>query len=99
MYMSESIKLVVGGLEQCFLCAGPSRSKESDINSRSANYARIYNVLQIKFLPRIQGRFQVMAHNIPIDTVYLETHRDTAVVDDEKISNTKQFISDFMSFE
>ncbi|HUT19204.1 MAG TPA: hypothetical protein VM366_08590 [Anaerolineae bacterium] len=56
-----------------------------------AIYARVYEVQQMADLDWLETRFDVMSHHIKVDKIYLETHRDTIVADEETIGRVRRF--------
>lgn len=50
-----------------------------------AIYAHMVEVQQMADLDWLRLRFEVMSRHIKVSKVYLETHRDTIVADEEKI--------------
>ncbi|OGC09558.1 hypothetical protein A2V82_06930, partial [candidate division KSB1 bacterium RBG_16_48_16] len=75
------------------LLVQPSHSSESYQNFHAAIYARVYEVQQMKDLNWLKERFEVMSRYIKVDKVYLETHRDMVVADEETITGAKQFFA------
>jgi hypothetical protein len=63
-------------------------------NFAVAIYARVYEVLKMADLDWLKARFDVMHRHIKVDKVYLETHRDTIVADEETIGRVRQFYED-----
>ena len=63
-------------------------------NFEVAVYARVYEVRQMADLDWLRERFDVMQQHLHIDKIYLETHRDTLLADDETLSAVKQFFAD-----
>jgi hypothetical protein len=60
-------------------------------NFTCAIYARVYEVIEMGDLDWLKARFDVMQRWIKVDKVYLETHRDTLVVDEDTLLRVKQF--------
>ncbi|MBL7199797.1 MAG: hypothetical protein ISS56_06580 [Anaerolineae bacterium] len=63
-------------------------------NFAVAIYARVYEVQQMADLEWLKTRFEVMSRHIKLDKVYLETHRDTIVADEETIGRARQFFEE-----
>ena len=67
---------------------------EHSRNFNVAIYARVYEVQQMADLEWLRTRFDVMNRHIKVDKVYLETHRDTIVADEETIAGARQFFEE-----
>lgn len=63
-------------------------------NFSVAIYARVYEVLQMRDLEWLRERFEVMSRFIRINKVYLETHRDWIVVDEDTLLKARQFFAE-----
>lgn len=59
-----------------------------------AIYARVYEVRQMADLAWLQERFDVMQRHVKVDKVYLETHRDTLLADEETLRNARRFFAE-----
>ena len=60
----------------------------------AAIYARAYEVREMADLDWLRERFDVMSQHIKVGKVYLETHRDTLLVDEETLRHAKQFFAE-----
>ena len=63
-------------------------------NFEVAVYARVYEVRQMADLDWLRERFDVMQRHVAIDKIYLETHRDTILADDETLRRVKRFFEE-----
>jgi hypothetical protein len=72
----------------------PAEAQESYANFDVAVYSRVYETIQMGDLDWLEQRFDLMQRHVKIDKVYLETHRDTIVVDEEILLRVKDFFSD-----
>lgn len=73
------------------LFAFSSEPPEGYKNFDLAIYARVYEVRQMADLDWLRERFDVMSRHIKIDKIYLETHRDTILADEETLEKVRQF--------
>ncbi len=76
------------------LLASSSAFAQGYQNFDVAIYARVYEVRQMADLDWLRERFDVMARHIKVDKIYLETHRDTILADDETLNKAKQFFAE-----
>ena len=60
-------------------------------NFTAAIYARVYEVQQMNDLNWLQERFDVISRHIKVSKVYLETHRDMLVADENTLLQAKLF--------
>ncbi len=67
---------------------------ESHDHFNVAIYARVYEVIQMGDLDWLEEHFEVMDQHLKVDKIYLETHRDTILADDETLNKVKQFFAD-----
>lgn len=63
-------------------------------NFAVAIYARVYEVIQMNDLDWLKQRFEVMNRFIKVNKVYLETHRDMRVAEEETLLKAKQYFAD-----
>ena len=63
--------------------ARPSEAQVSYDNFDVAIYSRVYETIQMGDLDWLEPRFDLMQRHVRIGKVYLETHRDTIVVDED----------------
>ena len=56
-----------------------------------AVYCRVYEVRQMKDPAYLENTWAAISKHVKIDKVYLETHRDTIVVDQETLDRAKRF--------
>lgn len=69
--------------------SSPSRYQ----NFTVAIYARVYEVLKMSDLDWLDQRFSVMNRSIKVNKIYLETHRDMVVVDEETLLKAKEYFA------
>jgi hypothetical protein len=60
-------------------------------NFAVAVYCRVYEVRQMKDPAYLEATWAAISPHLEIDKVYLETHRDTVVVDQETLDAAKKF--------
>jgi hypothetical protein len=60
-------------------------------NFKVAIYARVYEVKEMKDLEALEKKFDMMQRFIKPDKIYLETHRDMVVADEETVAKAKRF--------
>ena len=63
-------------------------------NFNCAIYARVYEVIEMGDLDWLASRFEAMERFIKIGKIYLETHRDRVVVEEDILLRVKQFFHD-----
>jgi hypothetical protein len=54
-------------------------------------YARAYEVKEMKDLKRLDSIWTEISSQLKVDKIYLETHRDKVIVDDETIEKAKKY--------
>ncbi len=74
--------------------ARTTEAQESYANFNVAIYSRVYETIQMGDLDWLAERFDLMQRHVKIDKVYLETHRDTIVVDEEILLRVKEFFAE-----
>ncbi|MDZ7371145.1 MAG: hypothetical protein ONB12_08245 [candidate division KSB1 bacterium] len=62
-------------------------------NFKAAVYARAYEVREMGDLTKLAERFDLMQKHVKISKIYLETHRDMIVVDQETLDKAKAFFA------
>jgi hypothetical protein len=67
--------------------AGGSNYKNFDV----AVYCRVYEVRQMKNPAYLENAWAAISKHVKIDKIYLETHRDAIVVDQETLDKAKSF--------
>ncbi|MBN2413094.1 hypothetical protein JXQ31_15515 [candidate division KSB1 bacterium] len=60
-------------------------------NFKVAVYSRAYETKEMKVLNWLEPRWEKIAQQVNVDKIYLETHRDMLIVDEETISRAKKF--------
>jgi hypothetical protein len=56
-----------------------------------AVYSRVYETRQMKDPAWLESHWEAISKNMKVDKIYLETHRDTVVVDQETLDQAKKF--------
>ena len=59
-----------------------------------ALYARVYETQQMKDPAWLESRWEAVSKHMKVDKIYLETHRDTVVVDQATLDQAKKFFLD-----
>ncbi len=67
--------------------AGGANYKNFDV----ALYSRVYETQQMKDPAWLESRWAAVSKNMKVDKIYLETHRDTVIVDQATLDQAKQF--------
>jgi hypothetical protein len=69
------------------LSAGGNNYKNFDV----ALYARVYEVQKMKDPAWLESRWEAVSKHMKVDKIYLETHRDMVVIDQETLDKAKAF--------
>ena len=69
--------------------AGGNNYKNFDV----AVYSRVYETQQMKDPAWLESRWEAASKYVKIDKIYLETHRDLVVVDQETLDRAKKFFA------
>src|ERR1035437_9648791 len=56
-----------------------------------AVYSRVYETKQMKDPAWLESHWEAISRNMKVDKIYLETHRDTAVVDQATLDQATKF--------
>ena len=72
------------------LCAGAASAANYQ-NFRVAVYARAYEVRQMKDPAWLEARWATITSGLKVDKIYLETHRDGVLPDQETLDTAKRF--------
>jgi len=72
------------------LIAGGNNYKNFDV----ALYARVYETQNMKDPAWLESRWEAVSKHMKVDKIYLETHRDTVVVDQATLDQAKKFFRD-----
>jgi hypothetical protein len=97
--MSMTIEIRLTPVSLCLpvlllIASGPSQAQGSYDNFDVAIYSRVYETIQMGDLDWLEQRFDLMQQHVKIDKVYLETHRDTIMVDEQVLLRVKGFFAD-----
>jgi hypothetical protein len=79
--------LLVAALTVSVSLAGGSNYKNFDV----AIYSRVYETKQMKDPAWLESHWEALSRNMKVDKIYLETHRDMVVVDQETLDVAKKF--------
>ncbi|MBN2028655.1 hypothetical protein JW824_00265 [bacterium] len=71
-----------------------SHSAERYQNFETAIYCRAYEVQQMADLNWLKERFDLMQKHVKVSKVYLETHRDLLIVEEETLNKAIRFFND-----
>jgi hypothetical protein len=82
--LCPALLLVLGGSA---LSAGGNNYKNFDV----ALYARVYEVQKMKDPAWLESRWEAVSKHMKVDRIYLETHRDMVVIDQETLDKAKAF--------
>ena len=58
-----------------------------------AVYSRVYETKQMKDPAWLESHWEAISRNMKVDKIYLETHRDMVVVDQETLDQAKKFFA------
>ena len=92
--MNRSIK--AGGIMALcvvMLCAAITPAQSYD-NFKVAIYSRAYETREMNDLEWLEKFWTELTNQVHIDKIYLETHRDLIIVDDETLETAKKFFTD-----
>jgi hypothetical protein len=78
---------LAGALAASAAFASGNNYKNFDV----AVYSRVYETKQMKDPAWLESRWEAISKNMKIDKIYLETHRDMVVVDQETLDAAKKF--------
>src|ERR1035437_1130538 len=78
------------GIVCWFLCAFVAKASGYK-NFRVAVYARAYEVQQMKDPAWLESRWTTITNGLKVDKIYLETHRDGVIPDQQTLNTVKQF--------
>jgi hypothetical protein len=70
-----------------------TQNSEGYKNFKVAIYARAYEVRQMNDLDKLETIWTTISNQVHVDKIYLETHRDMIVVDEQTIEKAKKFFS------
>ena len=89
MTRCDSLKLVF--LSICVLAQASAAEAGAYRNFRVAVYARAYEVQQMKDPAWLETRWAAITNGLKVDKIYLETHRDGVIPDQETLNRAKEF--------
>jgi len=79
--------LLAGALTISAALASGNNYKNFDV----AIYSRVYETKQMKDPAWLESHWEAISRNMKVDKIYLETHRDMVVVDQETLDQAKKF--------
>jgi hypothetical protein len=79
--------ILAGVLAVSAALAGGNNYKNFDV----ALYSRVYETKQMKDPAWLESHWEAISRNMKVDKIYLETHRDLVVVDQETLDVAKKF--------
>ena len=77
------------------MCACPA-ARAAEPNYRNfdvALYARVYETQQMKDPAWLESRWAAVSRHMKVDKIYLETHRDTVIVDQATLDQARKFFA------
>ena len=75
----------------CLLALASNAGAGNYHNFRVAVYARAYEVQQMKDPAWLEARWASITNGLRVDKIYLETHRDGVIPDQETLNKAKEF--------
>ncbi len=75
-------------------CAFPAFADSGNRLFETSVYARVFEVLKMKDPAWLKTTFEQMNQHLNIDKIYLETHRDMVVIDEEALEPIIRFFKD-----
>jgi hypothetical protein len=85
---SEMLRIILAGvLAVSAALASGNNYKNFDV----AIYSRVYETKQMKDPAWLESHWEAISRNMKVDKIYLETHRDMVVVDQETLDVAKKF--------
>ena len=81
--------LLAGVLTVSAALASGNNYKNFDV----AVYSRVYETRQMKDPAWLESHWEAISRNMKVDKIYLETHRDTVMVDQETLDQAKKFFA------
>jgi len=89
--MPKHIRKSVWAFLGFMIASFPCDSAESYQNFDVAVYCRAQEVQQMNDPNWLKDRWDIIAQQVKVDKVYLETHRDTVLVDEKTITKARNF--------
>ena len=88
---SAATRWLLASLAACVLWAPASAGGGRYLNFDVALYGRVYEVRQMKDPAYLENVWAAIAPHVKVGKIYLETHRDTIVVDQATLDQAKRF--------
>ncbi|MGD9161308.1 MAG: hypothetical protein PVG39_23040 [Desulfobacteraceae bacterium] len=76
------------------ICSLSAFADDGYINFEASVYTRVFEVLKMKDPAWLKTTFEQMNRHLKIDKIYLETHRDMTVIDEEALEPIIKFFKD-----
>ena len=76
-------------LASALLLAAPTQARHK--NFKVSVYVRAYEVQKMKDRAWLESSWRIISDQLDVDKIYLETHRDLLLVDDETLEQAKAF--------
>jgi len=89
--MLKRIKILGWAVLSLTILSPPSYAADNYQNFKVAVYARAYEVRQMGDLDWLEPRWNELARQVKVDKVYLETHRDLILVNEDTIAIARKF--------
>ncbi|MGD2095599.1 MAG: hypothetical protein PVH77_11380, partial [Phycisphaerales bacterium] len=89
-HITISAGVALSIMSQAFVCCGGENYQNFDV----AVYARAYEVREMGETSWLEPRWNEISRQVKVDKVYLETHRDMIIVDEETIHKAKKFFEE-----
>ncbi len=78
----------------CLFCLPFSIQASHYKSFKVSIYARAYEVEKMKDLNWLDSTWTIISSQMPVDKIYLETHRDLLIVPDETLNQAKQYFQE-----
>lgn len=89
--MLKHIKILGWAVLSLTILSPPNYAADNYQNFKVAVYVRAYEVRQMGDLNWLEPRWNELARQVKVDKVYLETHRDLILVDEDTIAIARKF--------
>ncbi|MDR2495681.1 MAG: hypothetical protein LBD21_00915 [Tannerellaceae bacterium] len=89
--MKRSLTIIIAAL----ICLGLQRTEAARYDGFKVSvYTRAYEVEKMKDLHWLDSTWNIIASQVRVDKIYLETHRDLLIVPDATLEQAKKFFRD-----
>ena len=76
------------------MCSFSAMADDGYKNFEVSVYARVFEVIKMKDPAWLKTTFEDMNQHLNMDKIYLETHRDMTVIDEESLKRIIKFFKD-----